>query len=200
MIFQVHRVIIKSMIGYLKGEILLKHKDFLIVNVNGVGYKVFVSECSLEKTLKNKSEIELFVFPYLKRETIELYGCLTQKEFELFQLLEKMAGIGPKTALSLASFGSLADLKKAIEKEGAAQHKLFKGIGRKRLQRLSLELTGKVQDLKKKDFPTEDEAFQALLALGFPGSAVKIALSHVPKSIKNTKERIKMGLKFLGRK
>ena len=188
------------MIGYLKGEILLKDKDFLIVNVNGVGYKVFVSEYALEKTLKNKSEIELFVFLYLKRETIELYGCSTQKEFELFQILEKMAGIGPKTALSLACFGSLAELKKAIEKKDTEQHKLFKGIGGKRLQRLSLELTGKIQGSEKKDFEEKDEAFQALLALGFSGNAVKIALSQVPKSVKNTQERIRMGLKLMGRK
>lgn len=188
------------MIGYLKGKILLKSKGFVIVDVNGVGYKVFVSEYALEKTLKNKSETELFVFPYLKRETIELYGCPTQKEFELFQVLEKMAGIGPKTALSLASFGSLAELKKVIEGENAEQHKLLKGIGRKRLQRLSLELTGKIQGLEKKDFATKDKAFQALSALGFPGNAAKIALSQIPKSVKNTQERIRMGLKLLGGK
>lgn len=184
------------MIGYVKGKIIAKGRDFLIVGSNGVGYKVFVSKNTLTMSEK-KAEIEFFTWPYLKRETIELYGCPSEKEFEVFQVLEKMSGIGPKTALSLASFGSLEKLKKALEQKDDKLFVQVKGMGQKRLQRLMLELTGKVGNMEKKDSFPKDEAFQALVSLGFPKKSIESALSQVPENVKDLQKRIKQALKFL---
>ena len=184
------------MFGYLKGKIVLKGKNFLIVETGGVGYKVFLSKEAL-KRIKEKDTIEVFVRLCLKRETIELYGCLDQKEFELFEFLEKMPGIGPKTALPLASIGSLEELKKAVDKKDDKLFKSVKGMGLKRRQRLILELTGQLKDLKKGSSFEQDEAFKALLALGFPKKAAAEALLEVPEEIKETQQRVQEALKIL---
>lgn len=187
------------MIGYIQGKILQKGEDFLIVEAGGIGYKVFVSEKTLEKIPKKQTKVELFVWPYLKRTTIELYGCLTQKEFDIFEALEGLPGIGPRTALSLASFGSLQELKRAIKK-GDTNLTRIKGIGKKRLQRLMLELTGKLENFKREDPSEKDEVLQALLFLGFSKKEAKVALSEVSKNIENTQERLREALKILGKK
>jgi len=186
------------MIGYLKGKILLKGEDFLIVDVSGVGYKIFVSERTIKKFISGKKTLEFFVWPYLKRETIELYGCLTQKEFAVFEILEAMPGIGPKTALSLASFGSLEKLEKAIEQEDKELFEI-RGIGKKRLQRLGIELTGKIKSFQKKKFSEKDETLTYLISLGFSKNQAQEALNQVPKQIKQTEQRVKQALKVLGR-
>jgi len=187
------------MIGYLKGKILFKGKDFLIVEVNQIGYKVFVSRATLSGLADHQGEVEFFVWPHLKRETIELYGCPNQKEFTLFTLLEALPGIGPKTALSLASIGSLEKLKKAIEKEDDEFLASIRGIGKKRRQRLLLELTGKLREIGDQKPFQRDESLEALVALGFSKQKAKQALLMVPKEIKETGERVTRALKILGR-
>lgn len=170
----------------------------MIVDGGGVGYKVFVSKNTL-KLLKKKSEIELFIWPYLKRETIELYGCPSRKEFEIFEALEAMPGIGPKTALALASFGSWEKLKSAIEEKDRHLDQL-KGLGKKKLQRLTLELGTKIGDLKKKTSFEKDEVLEALVALGFSRQSASSALFKVSKNIKEPDERIRQALKLLGQR
>ncbi len=187
------------MIGYLKGKILFKGKDFLIIEVNGVGYKVFVSKNTFPKVDNQKGEVEFFVWPYLKRETIELYGCPNQEEFSLFTLLEALPGIGPKTALSLASIGSLEKLKRAVEKEDDEFLSSIGGIGKKRRQRLLLELTGKLREIEGQKPLQGDESLEALIALGFSRQRAKQALLRVSKEIKETGERVTQALKILGK-
>jgi len=189
------------MIAYLKGKVLFKGENFLIVDVNGTGYKVFVSRKTFEQA-EEDSLIELFVFSYLKRETIELYGCSGQKEFKLFETLEKMPGIGPKTAISLAGFGSPEELVKAIEQKDEKPSPLLKGIGKKRIQRLFLELTGKIKEggKQKPEFSEKQEALEALLGLGFPSQRAKRVLSEMPPEIEKTEDRVEQALKILGKK
>jgi len=183
------------MISYLQGKIVLKEKDFLILDVNGVGYKVFLAGDSLKRIPKIDSFLKLFTFPYLKRETFELYGFLNFEELKLFEILDEIPGVGPKTALVLASFGSLKNLEKAIEKDD----KRLQKIGIKKRQRLFLELTGKIKELKK-EISKKDEVFEALLALGFSKNRVISALSRVSRKIREPKERIKEALKILGKR
>lgn len=187
------------MLGYLKGKILLKGDDFMIVNVNDVGYKLLVSEKTLKKMSKKDTVAEFFVWPYLKRETIELYACPTRDEFEVFEVLEKMPGIGPKTALSLASVGSLKKLKRVIEQDDKDVLDQIKGMGEKRLRRLALELTGKIKSEKPKSSLLKDEALEALMSLGFSRKVAQEALVAISKKTKDTEERIKQALKILGK-
>ena len=188
------------MISYLEGKVIFKGKDFLILNVNGVGYKIFLAEKALQKIERAKPPCKLFIFLYLKRTTIELYGLLSPEELKLFETLEAIAGIGPKTALSLASFGTLEDLKKAIKEKDSKLFSQIRGMGKKRTQRLILELTDSFEELEKKDSSKEDEVFKGLCSLGFSKKAVRVALSKVAKDIEDPKGRIKEALKFLGKR
>lgn len=188
------------MISYLEGKVVFKGRDFAILNVNGVGYKIFLAEKALKKIAKGKPLCRLFIFLCLKRTTIELYGFLSPEEMKLFEILEAIAGIGPKTALSLASFGTLEDLKKAIKEKDSKLFSQIRGMGKKRTQRLILELTDSFEEIEKKDFPKEDEVFKGLCSLGFSKEAARTALSKVAKDIEDPKERIKEALKFLGKR
>lgn len=186
----------QTMLGYLKGKIILKADDFVILDVKGVGYKVFVSKKSNEKIEENGQE-KLFVFLFLARTTIELYGFLNFEELKLFEILERISGIGPKTALSLASFGSLVKLKQAIEKDDKKLEEI-KGIGEKRIQRLMIEISGELKKSPKQKISQEDDVLQGLIFLGFSRKNAETALSKMSKEIKEPKERIKEALKMLG--
>ena len=186
------------MIGYLKGKILSKTTNYVVVEVNNIGYRVLISPAGL-KELVIGSQAEFFTWPYLRRETIDLYGCLSQQEFELFKLLEKMPGIGPKTALILASAGSLENLKKAIEQKDKEFLDKVKGVGQKKMQRVFLELTGRLKKMEGRVSSKDQEALDALIGLGFQKSAAKQALAALPPEIEKNEEKIKASLKILGR-
>ncbi len=186
------------MIGHLKGEILLKEDASLIVDVNGVGYRVLVSGEGLKKA-EIGAAIEVFTWLYLRRETIDIYGCFTLHEFELFRFLEKMPGIGPKTALSLSGFGSIEKLKDAIQKQDTDFNIRVKGIGKKKIQRVLLELTGQIKKVKKQHNSQTEEALGALISLGFSSNEAKRALSEISNGIKEPKQRVAAALKLLGR-
>ncbi len=185
------------MIHYLKGKIEFKDKKFAIVEVAGVGYKVFCSLPVLEKLPEIGGETKIYTRLFPKEDKVELYGFLNEKELELFETLDEISGIGPKTALDLSIFGSLENLKQEIEKGGFDQR--VRGIGRKKMQKILLELTGKLKEVSKKEIEKPDEALDALVSLGFPYQRAKTALSRVSEEIKETEARIKETLKILGR-
>ena len=185
------------MIQYLKGKIELKEEKFLVVEVAGLGYKVFCSPATLQKLSAGK-EVKLFTHLHLKETAIELYGFLAQEELGLFEVLNEISGIGPKTAMMLASLGSLQKLKEIIEKRELPAE--IKGIGNKRMQKILLELTGKIGEIGKKPVSTRvDEAVQSLVSLGFSRSQAKEALARIPGETQNPEGRIKEALRILGR-
>jgi Holliday junction DNA helicase RuvA len=185
------------MIHYLQGKIGFIGGNFTVLETGGLGFKVFCGPETLKKISLGR-ETKFFCHLYLRDETAELYGFLTAKELELFETLNNISGIGPKTAMMLASVGSLEKLKEIME-----QGKLppeIKGIGRKKMQKILLELTGKIKEIsgEKREAEVADEAFQTLISLGFPAKDVKKVLEQIPQEL-NTKERIKQGLKLLAR-
>lgn len=185
------------MISYLEGTTILKQDNFIILQAGGVGYKVFLSEKSLKATAKKEKLLKLFTFLRLREPTAELYGFLTFEELRLFEVLNDISGVGPKTALSLTSFGTLENLKRTLEKEDTQ----IKGLGKKKLQKLILELTGKIKELTESPLSQQkekDEALEALLGLGFPAQKAKQALSRIPKEIQDAEAKIKEALKILG--
>lgn len=185
------------MISYLEGKIILKKESFLILNVQGAGYKVFLSEKSLNKIGKNDESARFFTYLYLRETRIELYGFLLPEDLELFETLIEISGIGPKAALAITSIGSKEEFEKAVEKGNEEFFAGLKGIGRKKIQKIILELTGKFKEMEKKS-AIQDEALEALLNLGFPSQKAQEAIRQVSKDVKDIEERIKKALKILG--
>ncbi|MFA5228160.1 MAG: Holliday junction branch migration protein RuvA [Candidatus Paceibacterota bacterium] len=175
------------MISYIKGKIIYIDDKKVIIENSGIGFDVFLNSQDL-KTLNLGKEAEVFTELFLKDKEIELYGFLTSKKLNLFKLLKSISGIGPKSALDLSFVDSIEELKILIEKGEV------KGIGAKKLQKILLEITGKIKTINKK---TEDEALSGLIALGFKKTQAQEALKNVSKEIEDTEQRIKEALKLL---
>jgi Holliday junction DNA helicase RuvA len=186
------------MISYLNGKIILKRDKFIIVEVNNVGYKVYLNRQTLLRLPEIGEPIKLFCFQNVKEEALDLYGFFTYDELEFFETLMDIRGVGPKSALDISALGSLDKIKERILRQDEKIFEGIPGIGSKKAMTIILELTGKIKMLgNKKD--SADESESALMQLGFSKQQAKEALSHVPSNIKNPEERIKLALKNLGK-
>ena len=104
-----------------------------LINAGGIGYKVFCSSDVLKKTSEGQ-ELKLFTHLHVKEDAVELYGFLALEELKLFDILNEISGIGPKTALTLASLGSLEKLQELMENGKLPPE--VKGIGPKKAQKI----------------------------------------------------------------
>ena len=186
------------MIAYLFGKIILKKEKFIILEVNNIGYKVFLSRQTLLRLPEIGGSIKLFTFQNIKEEVLDLYGFLAYEELEFFEALMDIRGVGPKSALDISALGSLDKIKDRILKQDEKIFEGIPGIGSKKAMTIILELTGKIKMLGQKK-GSADEAEGALMQLGFSRQQAKDALSRVPSNIKVSEERIKQALKYLGK-
>ena len=195
-----------NMISFLNGKIILKRDKFIILEVNNIGYKVFLSQQTLFKlpaspAIRGEPEIDFvkfFIYHDIKEDKSDLYGFLTYEELEFFETLNDIRGIGPKAALEISVVGPLEKIKDKILKQDENVFAGIPGIGQKRAMTIILELTGKIKQLGQKT-ASADEAENALVQLGFSKQQAKQALENIPSNIKNTEERIKLSLKYLGK-
>lgn len=184
------------MISYLQGQVILKTDRFIILDVNGVGYKVFLSKKTLIK-VPEQEELKVFCFLNVKENILALYGFLDYKELEFFELLNTIRGVGPKAALEISSLGPLENIRERILSKDETLFSDISGIGRKKAMTIILELTGKIRDISK-PVKSSDEAEEGLISLGFSKQNVKDVLSGISKD-KSSEERIQEALKILGR-
>ena len=190
------------MISYLKGKVIAQGPEYIITETGGVGYKVQMAEKYLSQFSTGK-EVELFCYLHLKREeTMELYGFLSPDQLRLFEVINGISGIGPKVALTISSLGTTQELKKAIDQRDERFFAGVKGLGKKRLQKVILELTGRLEDgtnVSRTKIDRKDETLQALIGLGFSVKDAKDAISQINSQITDTEARIKQALKLLKR-
>ena len=185
------------MISYLQGKIILKKDKFIILEVNNIGYKVFISRATLYKLPEIGENLKLFCFQNVKEEALDLYGFLTYDELDFFEVLTDIRGVGPKSALDIASLGSLEKIKDRILMQDEKIFEGIPGIGQKKAMTIILELTGKIKMLSgSKSKGPANEAEDALCQLGFSRQQAKDALKQVPVNIKNTEEKIKQALRW----
>ncbi|PIR72673.1 MAG: Holliday junction branch migration protein RuvA [Candidatus Nealsonbacteria bacterium CG10_big_fil_rev_8_21_14_0_10_36_24] len=188
------------MIAYLKGTIIIKKEKFIVLDVKGIGYKVFLSKKALSNLPAIGDDLKIFCFLNVRENAMELYGFLDEKELEFFEILDSIRGIGPKAALEISSLGPLDNLKERILKQDENIFAGIPGIGKKKAMAIILELSGKLRDIsKEKKISSTDEAEEGLINLGFPRQKAKLALSKVSKNIKETEQKIKESLKILGK-
>ena len=189
------------MIACLKGKIELKANKFVVLDVNGVGYKVFCSAAVLEKISDKGEEAKLFTYLYSRENILDLYGFLSSEELDFFEMLISISGIGPKAGLAVLSIASLKDLKTSIASGQVSLLTKVSGIGKKTAERVILELSSKIlasgEDVKK--LMTDDEAIDALTSLGYTNRQSREALKQVSGKVKGTTKRIKEALKILGK-
>lgn len=192
------------MIAYLSGKIVKKADNFVILDVNGVGYEVFLSEPSMGKLPEQASDFKCFCYLEANERAMKLFGFLTFEELELFKVIRNIQGAGPKASLEISSIGSLEKIKSLMNKGNLNFLDGISGIGEKRAQKIILELTGKIKNLtnlskKDKEELESDEAYLALIKLGFTKDQAKKVILELPQDIKNTQEKIKLSLQILGK-
>lgn len=185
------------MISYLEGVIILKKEKYIVVKTGGVGYKVFLSQKALSIIPEIGGNINLYCFTNVKEDALDIYGFLTEKELEFFEVVESIRGIGPKASLEISSLGSLDSIKERILNKDESVFEGIPGIGKKKAMAIILELTGKIREVGSKSSVSTDEAEEGLVGLGFARQKAKAALERVPKTLK-VEERIREALRLLG--
>lgn len=185
------------MIGSIKGQIIFKAERFVIVETNGVGYKIWLSTESLNK-IQKVEESFFFIHTHIREDALDLYGFLIYEELEFFEMLINVSGIGPKGALTILSVASLDTLQKAISTSDISYLTKISGIGKKTAEKMVIELRDKVGKVEQSGNLREElDALEALKALGYSQNEAREALKDIDAS-KNTNEKIKEALKRLG--
>lgn len=188
------------MIYLLKGTTESNAENYVVVDVNGVGYKVYISGNTFKNLPKKGEKIKLYTHLYLRENIMELYGFLNPEELETFELLISISGIGPKGALSVLSVVSIDTLKKAIVNEESSILTKVSGIGEKMAEKIILELKNKISDeFLGKEVSADSEAIDALMSLGYKLKEAREILKKVPKDIEGVENRVREALKLLGR-
>lgn len=191
------------MIAYLKGRIIWNYGNRIILLVNSIGYQITVTDLSL---LTYEKELELYIYTYVREDTLALYGFKSLEERELFITLLGVSGIGPKAAVNILSSLSYERFMDAIITDNISVLKQISGIGPKTAQRLILELKNKVQNLAV-DFNVQlntgiqsQELYDALSGLGYSAGEIDIALSRVDIDDElSIEEKLKLLLSYLGK-
>lgn len=171
------------MIAYLRGVIAEKTSNGVLLDVGGVGYFVYLSASSLEKTPSIGSEVKMHTHLHVRDDSFQLYGFATKAEKNLFELIISVSGMGPKAAMSILSAYEVDALRRAIASEDIEAITAIPGIGKKSAQRLVLELKEKisaegvsVSGKSMFDGAVVTEAHDALVALGYSPTEARAAL------------------------
>jgi Holliday junction DNA helicase RuvA len=192
------------MIGRLSGQLAGKAPPQVLVDVGGVGYEVDVPMSTFFNLPPVGERISLLIHFVVREDAQVLFGFLTAPERDAFRQLVKISGVGPRTALSVLSGLSVAELAQAVAAQQAARLVKVPGIGKKTAERLLLELKGKLgPDLAlpaggAATTEAGNDIVQALVALGYNEREAQAALKALPPEV-GVSDGIKLALKALSR-
>ncbi|ENZ02146.1 Holliday junction branch migration protein RuvA [Clostridium thermobutyricum] len=197
------------MYEYIKGKYMGIIKDYIIIENNNIGYKIFTSGITMSEMPKVSEEVMLYLTQIVREDFIGLYGFISRDELNMFNMLLGINGVGAKAALSLLSISKITNLKYAIM-TGDDKH-LCKapGIGKKTAGRIILELKDKLKpdeflndegleigSEQETDYENIQEVLGALLALGYSEKEANTAIKTINKG-NSVEEMIKEALKVL---
>jgi len=189
------------MIAKIKGKIEYIKDNYAVVDVQGIGYKIFSTPYNLGK-IAGKNEAEFFIHTYVREDILALYGFLSMEELDMFELLISISGIGPKAGMGILTVASPKTIKTAILNEDASILTKVSGVGKKTAERVILELQNKIAQLpesEKEGAVSDSDAIEALVGMGYSVTEAREALKSVPKDIVDVGKRIRHALKNLGK-
>lgn len=200
------------MFAYIKGSLEMKFKNYLVIDVGGLGYKIFMSENSINTIGDIGTIVKVFTYYRVREDDISIYGFKTQEELRMFELLLSVSGIGAKSALTMLSCVSPSDFAVAVISNNVKLLTQIPGIGTKSAQRIILELKDKLkaeQSEQIDDMSDEtskqqtslntnvQEAISGLMVLGFSKKDIEKAFTHLDVNSLSLEELIKKGLVLL---
>ena len=182
------------MISYIRGELITIEEDKVILDVNGVGFGIYMPLQSMNDLPPIGEEVRLHTYMNVREDAIQLYGFLTRDDLKVFKLVIGVSGIGPKGGLSILSQMSPDDLRFAVMANDAKTIAKAPGIGKKTAEKLIIELKDKldIEDVLNRDVEdvsvvssvsasneVQAEAIQALVALGYGSTEATRAVKKV---------------------
>lgn len=189
------------MIAHIIGRVAEKFNNSLIVDVHGVGYEVIVASGDFEAAVID-GDIKLYTYHHIREQSQELFGFSTLAAKKLFELLITVQGVGPKAALAILSLGTAEHVRNAIASSDSAYIQKASGVGKKTAEGVVVKLNDKVgmPVYYKQDTPVQselnanDEALEALMALGYNLADATKALEGVDSTL-STAKRVTEALK-----
>ena len=206
------------MLAYIKGILEMKMTGYIVIDVGGLGYKVFMSDSGIEKLGNIGEAVKVHTYYKVREDDISIFGFNTLEELKMFELLISVSGVGAKTALTMLAVCEPTDFALAIISEDIKALTQIPGIGAKSAQRIILELKDKIkkeQQIQELTAATKgtktkvevamensqkiDEAIAALQVLGYNKKEVEKAFEKLDKEGLSTEELIRKGLSILGK-
>jgi len=185
------------MIAQLTGKVVFSGIRFVVLDVGGVGYKIFTTTPALSAGAKN-TPLSFWTHLAVRENALDLYGFLTRSELEFFELLITVSGIGPKTALGIMEIAPTDTLKKAVASGDSSYLTNVSGIGKKNAHKIILELQGKLGGKGG----IQEDALLKEETLGYSTKQARETLKQVNESgnAKSSQEKIRAALKIIGGK
>ena len=191
------------MIAYLMGTVAGTDQASAVIDVNGIGYSVFMSNRALSRLPRTGEQVRVFTHLQVREDDMSLYGFLTLEEKDLFTKLIGVTGVGPKVALAALSTFEPDELVEAIVAEDVKAVSRIPGVGRKSASRIVLELKGSLESgFGQSVAPTRENAnaklaAETLMAMGFSPTEAEVALRDAPADATEA-ALVKYALKRIG--
>lgn len=197
------------MISYIKGKLEAKNIDSVIIEVGGIGYKIFMSVNSMDRLGEAGTDVKVYTYMRVREDDISLFGFCTNEELKMFEQLLGVSGVGAKSALSILANISPSSFALAIITGDINTLKGLPGIGAKSAQRMILELKDKMKTqeaIETEVVPVKTtikndkakDAIEALQVLGYSRRDIELIMAKINTEELSVEEIIKQGLKYLG--
>ena len=199
------------MIAFVNGILEMKLNGYIVIDVGGLGYKVFMSEIAIESLGNLGDKVKVYTHHHVREDDISLYGFLTMEELNMFELLISVSGVGAKSALSILANIEPSSFALAVITNDTSKLVKIPGVGAKTAARIVLELKDKLKNqdmvskkesvIKKPTINEEelDEAISALQVLGYNRRDIEKVFEKIDLSNLALEDMIKQGLKYLSR-
>ena len=198
------------MIAYRKGTLEIKMTDYVVVDVGGLGYKVYMSAIGMEKLGNIGDKVKVYTYYRVREDDISIFGFNTNEELRMFELILSVSGVGAKTALTIIAVTEPSEFAIAVISDDVSYLTKIPGIGAKSAQRIILELKDKMKkensitktkNLKLKEAVVDsskvDEAISALQVLGYNKKEIEKVFMKLDKKDLSTEDLIRKGLGML---
>ena len=198
------------MLAYIKGTLEMKMTEYVVIDVGGLGYKVFMSNIGMERLGDIGNQVKVYTYYRVREDDISIYGFNTNEELRMFELLLSVSGVGAKTALTMLAVCNPSEFALAVISDDVATLTWIPGIGPKSAKRIILELKDKLkkeesisketnEDIKVAvaDDNKVQEAIAALQVLGYNKREIEKAFMKIDKTSLETEDLIKKGLIIL---
>ena len=200
------------MFAYIKGSLEMKSSGYIVIDINGLGYKIFMSQSNIDTIGELHDIVKVFTYVKVREDDISIFGFKTQEQLKMFELLISVSGVGAKSALVMLSCIEPSDFAIAVISNDVKVLTKVPGIGNKSAQRIILELKDKLKEeqleerLENSSKKTKDnseninEAISGLMVLGYSKKDIEKAFEHLDIDNLSIEDLIKKGLILLSQK